>query len=84
MELADILLELKTDDNTVPADSPALKWGEYMLEAADKFGAPLDSCKRYRQQLADAGFVDIVETVYKWPSHAWPRDQKFKEMGESG
>lgn len=54
-----------------------------MLEAADKFGAPLDSCKRYKQQLADAGFVDIVETMYKWPSNGWPRDPKFKEMGQS-
>lgn len=53
-----------------------------MLEAAASFGAPLDSCKRYKQQLADAGFVDIVETVYKWPTCAWPKDPKFKEIGE--
>lgn len=82
LELADILLEFKTDDNTIPADSAALRWGDLMLEAAEKFGAPLDSCKRYKQQLADAGFVDIVETVYKWPSYAWPKDPKFKEMGK--
>uniref|UniRef100_A0A0D2YEY1 Methyltransferase tdiE n=1 Tax=Fusarium oxysporum (strain Fo5176) TaxID=660025 RepID=A0A0D2YEY1_FUSOF len=30
---------------------------------------------------ADAGFVDIVETMYKWPSNGWPRDPKYKEMG---
>lgn len=54
-----------------------------MLEAADKFGAPLDSCLRYKQQLLDAGFVDVVETIYKWPTNPWPRDPKFKEMGES-
>ncbi|KAJ4137974.1 hypothetical protein NW754_000378 [Fusarium falciforme] len=81
IELADILLELKSDDNTVPANSPSKQWGKYMLEAAASFGAPLDSCKRYKQQLADAGFVDIVETVYKWPTCAWPKDPKFKEIG---
>lgn len=53
-----------------------------MLEAADKFGAPLDSCRRYKQQLADAGFVDIVETIYKWPTSGWPKDPKYKEIGE--
>lgn len=81
IELADILLEFSSDDNSVPADSPAKKWGELMLEAADKFGAPLDSCKRYRQQLEDAGFVDIVVEIYRWPSYVWPKDPKFKEMG---
>jgi hypothetical protein len=54
-----------------------------MLEAADKFGAYLDSGTRYKQQLLDAGFVDVVETIYKWPTNPWPRDPKFKEMGES-
>lgn len=82
LEVADILLEFTTDDNTIPEDSPAKKWGDLMLEAADKFGAPLDSCKRYKQQLEEAGFVDIVEQVYRWPSYVWPKDPKFKEMGE--
>jgi hypothetical protein len=81
LEVADILLEFTTDDNTIPEDSPAKKWGDLMLEAADKFGAPLDSCKRYKQQLEEAGFVDIVEQVYRWPSYVWPKDPKFKEMG---
>ncbi|KXX80785.1 Phosphoethanolamine N-methyltransferase [Madurella mycetomatis] len=81
LELADVLLELQSDDNSVPADSPARKWGDLMLQAADKFGAPLDSCKKYKQQLADAGFVDIVETIYKWPTSGWPKDKKYKEMG---
>ncbi|KAJ4186297.1 hypothetical protein NW759_016950 [Fusarium solani] len=81
IELTDILLELESDDNTVPANSLAKQWGKYMLEAAASFGAPLDSCKWYKQQLADAGFVDIVKTVYKWPTCAWPKDPTFKEIG---
>ncbi|KAL4731187.1 hypothetical protein ACLX1H_000148 [Fusarium chlamydosporum] len=81
LELADILLELRSDDDTIPEGCAASKWGDLMLEAADKFGAPLDSCTRYKQQLLDAGFVDVVETTYKWPSNSWPRDPKFKEMG---
>lgn len=83
MELADILLKFSTDDDTIPDDSPASEWGRLMLKAADKFGAPLDSCKRYKSQLEAAGFVDVVEEVYRWPSYVWPKDPKFKEMGES-
>lgn len=28
------------------------------------------------------GFVDVFETVYKWPTNKWPKDKKFKELGE--
>ncbi|CEI61385.1 hypothetical protein FVEN_g5902 [Fusarium venenatum] len=81
LELSDIILQLHSDDNTIPEGCAAARWGELMLEAADKFGAHLDSCTRYKQQLLDAGFVDVVETIYKWPTNPWPRDPKFKEMG---
>jgi hypothetical protein len=26
--------------------------------------------------------VDIVETVFKWPTNSWPRDKKYKEIGQ--
>lgn len=81
IEIADIYLDFKSDDDTVPPDSAAKKWADYMLEAAAIFGCPLDSPKFYKQQLTDAGFVNVKETIYKWPSNPWPRDKKFKEMG---
>lgn len=65
----------------MPDGCAALKWGEYMIEAAANWGRPLDSCKFYKQQLEEAGFINIVQTVYKWPSNTWPRDRKFKELG---
>ncbi|KAK2589589.1 hypothetical protein QQS21_012732 [Conoideocrella luteorostrata] len=82
MEIADILLEFRSDDGTIPPDCAASKWGDLMLEAAARLNRPLDSCKRLQQQMQDAGFTNIVETIYKWPSNPWPRDRKFKEMGK--
>ncbi len=32
--------------------------------------------------MEEVGFVDVVETVYKWPQNRWPKDKKFKELGE--
>jgi hypothetical protein len=29
-----------------------------------------------------AGFEDVVEIQYKWPLNKWPRDKKYKELGE--
>jgi hypothetical protein len=28
-----------------------------------------------------AGFINVTETIYKWPSNRWPKDKKFKELG---
>ncbi len=70
-----------TDDDTIPPNCAASKWGEYMLEAAEKWGRPLDSPKFYKQQLAEAGYTNIVEAIYKWPSNSWPKDKKYKELG---
>ena len=33
--------------------------------------------------MESVGFVDVVETVYKWPSNKWPKDKKYKELGET-
>lgn len=55
-----------------------------MLEAARRFGAPIDSCTRYKQQMEAAGFADVTVKIYKWPTNSWPRHPKYKEIGESG
>jgi hypothetical protein len=35
----------------------------------------------YKAQMEVAGFVNVTETIYKWPSNRWPKDRKFKELG---
>ncbi|KAK2054413.1 methyltransferase domain-containing protein [Colletotrichum caudatum] len=81
IELSDILLDLQSDDGTVGPDCAAQTWARHMLEAAAIWKRPLDSCKFYKEQLAEAGFVNITEKIYKWPTNPWPRDPKFKELG---
>ncbi|WDK17124.1 methyltransferase domain-containing protein [Colletotrichum graminicola] len=81
IELSDILLDLQSDDGTVGPDCAAQTWAKHMLEAAAIWKRPLDSCKFYKEQLAEAGFVNITEKIYKWPTNPWPRDPKFKELG---
>lgn len=81
LELSDILLDLKSDDGTVTPVCAARKWATHMLEAAAVWKRPLDSCKFYREQLAAAGFKNIKQEIYKWPSNPWPKDPKYKELG---
>jgi hypothetical protein len=57
-------------------------WSSLILEASNKLGRPVDSAKGYKSQLEEAGFTNVVETKYKWPQNRWPKDPKFKELGE--
>jgi hypothetical protein len=52
-----------------------------MAEAASKMRGSADAATRYKSQLEDAGFINVQEIVYKWPTNRWPKDKKYKELG---
>jgi len=81
IELFDPVCGIKCDDDTLPKDSAIRKWSEYMLEASTKAGCYLDEPTTYKQKVIDAGFVDVVETVYTYPMNTWPKDKKWKAVG---
>ncbi|RSL54844.1 hypothetical protein CEP54_009691 [Fusarium duplospermum] len=84
IELMDPIYPVTSDDDTVSKDSAVYKWSSLMNEAATKIGSGLDSGLRYKEQLIEAGFVNVVETPYKWPMNTWPKDKKTKELGAWG
>lgn len=45
-------------------------------------GHSVECAKHYRQQMIDAGFVNVQAKLYKWPINAWPKDVRYKEIGE--
>ncbi|RDW84508.1 S-adenosyl-L-methionine-dependent methyltransferase-4 [Coleophoma cylindrospora] len=81
VEVADSIFPAQCDDGTLPADSALAKWGTSFTQAMGQFGRPIDSAKLYKQQLEDAGFVNVVQVDFKWPLNRWPKDPKFKELG---
>lgn len=83
IELCDPTNPLVSDDGTFPEDSALMKWNRLWHEASVKVGAPLDSAKRYKQQLVDAGYQNVKQEEYKLPLNTWPKDPKYKEIGES-
>ncbi|PHH60645.1 hypothetical protein CDD81_1396 [Ophiocordyceps australis] len=81
IEILDVYLQLQSDDDTIPPDCAAAKWGDHMIEAAAMLNRPLDSMTHYKEQLLDAGFINVTQCLYKWPTNSWPRDPKYKEIG---
>ena len=81
LEMQDIQYTIRSDDDTVTPSTPLLKWGELMIQAYRKLGHVAESAISYKQQMEEAGFVDVVEVVHKWPSNTWPKDPEHKEIG---
>jgi hypothetical protein len=80
LEIQDIVAPPRCDDNTYEGTT-LQKWGNLMLEASLKLGLPLNSAVTAKQFMEDAGYVDVVEVLYKWPMNKWPADKRMKEIG---
>jgi len=72
----------RSDDGTLPADCPLIRWNNLIIEASIKLGCNFDVATTHKQRLAEAGFVNVVQKEYKWPINTWPRDKKLKNIGK--
>ena len=45
------------------------------MEACVKVGRRADCARLYKDQMIDAGFINVVEKKYIWPSNRWPKDK---------
>lgn len=81
LELQDMGLPARSDDETLHADSYLSQWCQYCIDAGMNLGRPVFPPTEYKDYLAAAGFEDVVEVQKKWPTNSWPRDRKFKELG---
>lgn len=52
-----------------------------MVEGCAKLGRSANSPVHFKAQMEAAGFVNVKEKIYKWPSNWWPKDKKYKELG---
>ncbi|KAK4132171.1 S-adenosyl-L-methionine-dependent methyltransferase [Trichocladium antarcticum] len=82
IELCDPCNPLRSDDGTLPADCPLSQWSALQQEGSRRFGAPLDGASRHKQCLVDAGFRNVVQVEYRWPTNPWPSDPKQKDIGQ--
>jgi len=82
IEIADPLNPVTCDDGTLTEDSALAKWNRHLVDASVKLGAPLNGASDYKRYLEDAGFVNVVQHKYKWPTNNWPKDPKAKNIGE--
>lgn len=80
LEIQDYILPPRSNDGTYDGTSLAL-WAETMLAACRKIGRPMDLSHKYREWMEEAGFVEIEEKLFVWPTNTWPKVKHLKELG---
>ncbi|KAL6364728.1 hypothetical protein LRP88_00700 [Fusarium phalaenopsidis] len=81
IECQDITFPAECDDGTLKKGSYIDQWSSLMIESTNIFGRGAQSAKKYKQQMIDAGFVNVTEVIYRWPTNRWPADPYYKELG---
>ena len=79
-EAQDMALPIGCDDGTLSTESNLWKWMLLVMEGMEKLGRPVTAAQQWKTMMEKAGFEDVVETVYKWPTNKWPRDKQYKDL----
>jgi hypothetical protein len=51
------------------------------MEAAEKLGTSWKNSTNYVRYFEEAGFVDVTEKHFQWPSNTWPKGLRMKTLG---
>ncbi|KAK1590730.1 TAM domain methyltransferase [Colletotrichum navitas] len=81
LEMQDMCLPYRCDDGTLTNDNPIKRLSDVFTTAGKVSGRRMDLAWTYATLMRNAGFVDVVETQYKWPVNGWPRDPHYKTLG---
>uniref|UniRef100_L2FAS6 Methyltransferase domain-containing protein n=1 Tax=Colletotrichum fructicola (strain Nara gc5) TaxID=1213859 RepID=L2FAS6_COLFN len=81
LELQEAEMAFLSDDDTLPADSALVRFGELLRGAGTKFGRNFVVASELKGLMADVGFENVTLSKYKWPLGTWPKDPHFKEIG---
>ncbi|KAF4472630.1 hypothetical protein FALBO_469 [Fusarium albosuccineum] len=81
LELQELDIFAKSDDGSLTAEHALSKWLTLIHGASVQLGRPYQDIDGLKSRMAEAGFTDIVETIFKWPMNTWPQDHKYKELG---
>ena len=81
IEFQDIDMPFRSDDGTYNEDTALWKWSDLLTRSGEIAGRTLRAAHQYKKWMEDAGFINVVETMHKWPQNTWPKDPKHKELG---
>ncbi|KAF4773972.1 hypothetical protein HER10_EVM0007297 [Colletotrichum scovillei] len=81
LELQEYDVFVKSDDGTLKPEHAVSRCVDLIYDASIKFGRPYQHIEPLAEMMREVGFVDVAIQSDKWPSNAWARDPKYKELG---
>lgn len=72
----------RSDDGSLTPDHTLLEWAALFIEASERFGKSFMVVENMKQEIVDAGFVEVEEVRFKVPLGPWPSDPRLKELGK--
>ena len=71
----------RCDDGTMPDDTIFRMWQETANAFAEMSQRRFFDAVMTKQEIEDAGFVEIEEKRYKVPISGWSSDPRYREVG---
>jgi hypothetical protein len=81
IEQVELDIHPKCDDGTLPADSILYRWNNIAKDWTRATGKTFFVANEVKRQIAQAGFVDVVEQVFRLPLGPWGSDERLKTIG---
>ena len=75
-------LPLESDDDSIPNPSRICEWMYWLDIAGSVTGKSFKVAVHMKEWMIKAGFQNVTEKVYKLPIGGWPKDEKFKAIGQ--
>lgn len=79
LELQDMSLQ-RADDGSM-AGTALQEWQTHVIAATARVGRVWTNVPNYARWMEEAGFVDVTEVSYRWPSCQWSAEKKERLLG---
>lgn len=75
-------LQFQADDGSLAEDSAINRWQNLWEQGIQNFGLT-SRCypEKMKQQMEDAGFINVTIRPYKFPMGPWPKDKRLRQSG---
>lgn len=83
MQDLEMNVRIESDHADLPPDHVFNRWADVFHAGGEKMGRSFTVSQGHtmRDNMAAAGFVDIVEKKVKAPMHGWPQEPKLQQAG---
>jgi SAM-dependent methyltransferase len=80
LEISGSLPYFQADDGSFPEGTAYAQLAQIFFDMGDRIGVSGHDPLKWKEQLIEARFTDVKQTIFKIPTNPWPKDQKLKQI----